>query len=132
MADTVKVDGREYPFPPDNLNLGEMCDAENYFGVDFNTVERSGVRFAAALLYIAVRRERPDVTVDDIRRLPPDLFQQLAGGDADPQPPSSEGSNGPTSNASTESSDGSGPAPPSSGSPGSDTTSRSDLVTSKI
>jgi hypothetical protein len=37
------------------------------------------------MLWIAVRREDPTVTVDDIRNLPPDVF--AAVGEEEPRPP---------------------------------------------
>lgn len=119
----IRVNNREIPFPPEELNMGEMADAENYFAVDWTNPERSGMRLAAALLYIAIRRVDPTVTVDDVRRLDPNILQQIAGGDVNP-PPSSETAD--SNGRSTSDSPASGDAPPaatpaSTGSPGSAT-----------
>ena len=78
-----QVNGKEYPIPAD-LTLGEMCDAERYFGVEFGENATSGVRMASALLWITIRRDDPTVTVDDIRNLPMDVFADITGGDAGP------------------------------------------------
>lgn len=86
MAETgsFKVHGREYNLPTD-LTMGEMCDAEKEFGVEFGNTERSGVRMASAMMWIAIRRVDPSVTVDDIRSLPIDVFESMeAGADAGP------------------------------------------------
>jgi hypothetical protein len=88
MAEPAKpafvVNGKEYDVPED-LTLGEMCDAERYFGVEFGTTtaNTSTVRMAAALLWVAVKRQDDTVTIDDIRALPPDVFK-VAEGDAGP------------------------------------------------
>jgi hypothetical protein len=72
-----RVNGRDY-LVPTTFTVGEMCDAERYFGVEFGSdAAGSSMRMAAAMLWIAVRREDPTVTVDDIRNLPPDVFSAL-------------------------------------------------------
>jgi hypothetical protein len=86
MADgevMFKVSGREYPLPTE-LTLGEMCDAERFFGVEFGNNASSGIRMAAAMLWIAITRVDPTVTVDDVRALPPDVFEGFGEGDALP------------------------------------------------
>lgn len=84
MAETkFNVNGRDYDVPTD-LTLGEMCDAERFFGVEFGNNETSGVRMAAALLWVAVSRVDKTVTVADIRALDPEVFTSLGGGDALP------------------------------------------------
>ena len=127
----IKVNGKEYPFPPLNLDLGEMCDAEQFFGVDFNAGLQSGMRMAAALLWITIRREDPTVTVDDVRKLPPEIFEAL-GGDAGPpaEPTSNGGSSSSSADSSSEGSADWEAGLHSSGSPGSDTGATSDPVTS--
>jgi hypothetical protein len=80
-----RVNGRDY-LVPTTFTVGEMCDAERYFGVEFGSdAAGSSMRMAAAMLWIAVRREDPTVTVDDIRNLPPDVF--AAVGEEGPRPP---------------------------------------------
>jgi hypothetical protein len=83
------VNGKEYAFPTD-LTLGEMCDAETYFNVEFGNNETSGMRMAAALLWIAIRRGDDSVTVDDIRALPPEVFRRFEKEQTDARPPDSE------------------------------------------
>lgn len=81
-----RVNGKDYPMPSD-LTLGEMCDAEQFFGVEFGSQATSGVRMAAALLWIAIKREDESVTVADIRELPPEVFATLTESDASPPEP---------------------------------------------
>jgi hypothetical protein len=86
MADTPKfrVNGKDYPVPT-TFTIGEMCDAERYFGVEFGAdTTGTSMRMAAAMLWIAIHREDPSVTVDDIRNLPPDIFAAV---DEEPRPP---------------------------------------------
>jgi hypothetical protein len=71
------VNGKEYPVPED-LTLGEMCDAERFFGVEFGNNASSGFRMASSLLWIAIQREDPTVTVEDVRALPPEVFAAFA------------------------------------------------------
>ena len=101
-----RVNGREYPMPTD-LTLGEMCDAERYFGVEFGENATSGMRMAAALLWIAIQREDKSVTVDDIRELPLDVFAE-AMGDASPPPPGNDSGSNENSESSGDDSETSG------------------------
>jgi hypothetical protein len=125
----IRVNNKEYAFPPSDLTLGEMCDAEQYFGVDFNAGSQSGMRMTAALLWIAIRRQDKTVTVDDVRDLDPQVFAELAGDNGNPPTSEPSVSSEPPSSASTTNSDGSALDPPASGSPGSATGSTSDPPT---
>lgn len=90
------VNGKPYAFP-ENLTLGEMCDAERYFGVEFGNATASGIRLAAALIWIAISREDDSVTVDDIRALPPEVLAEAAKAvDASPPPVSADEKNEPS------------------------------------
>ncbi len=81
---SFKVHGKSYNLPTD-LTMGEMCDAEREFGVEFGNSDRSGVRMAAAMMWIAIRRVDPKVDVEDIRSLPVSVFEDIVGeGDAGP------------------------------------------------
>lgn len=124
------VNGKEYPIATD-LTLGEMCDAERHFGVEFGNNETSGVRMSAALLWISIRRVDDSVTVDDVRALPPDVFKGF--GEEQPSDPPIEDA--------TEKNDGSGGSSPdggddqdnsqsSTGLPGSETSANSVRVIS--
>jgi hypothetical protein len=97
------VNGKEYPVPSE-FTLGEMCDAEQYFGVEFGAETGTGMRFAAAALYIAIRRVDPTVTVEDIRALPPEVFATAAGDASPPETPEPAGSSNESSDSSGESS----------------------------
>jgi hypothetical protein len=128
---TFRVNGVDYPVPTD-MTLGEMADMERFFGVNFQKPETSTMAMWAGLLYIAIRRVDDTVTVDDIRALPSDSFDQV-GGDARP-PDETHDSEQPASTVPTEKSSSSGsdeldPAPPGSGDPTSDSSTTSDLAT---
>jgi hypothetical protein len=127
----IKVNGKPYEYPPDQLTLGEMCDAEQHFGVDFNAGPQSGMRLAAALLFIVIRRQDKTVTVEDVRNLDPAIFEALVEADASP-PPTDEpnGSSEPSPSDSAVASAGSERDRNGTGSPGSGTTSTSGQGTS--
>jgi hypothetical protein len=102
------VNGKTYPLP-EELTLGEMCDAERYFGVEFGAVEdRSSIRLAAALLWVAIRREDNSVTVDDIRALPPDVFTNVTADDAGPPAPADGAPSGSSETSGDDSRNGGG------------------------
>jgi hypothetical protein len=112
MAEETKpafvVNGKTYPVP-DDLTLGEMCDAERFFGVEFGAAQdRSSVRLAAALLWIAVRRHDNSVTVDDIRALPPDVFTAATADDAGPPAPTTDAPSGSNETSGDDSRNGGG------------------------
>jgi hypothetical protein len=91
-----RVNGRDYAMPT-SFTIGEMCDAERFFGVEFGAeAAGSSIRMAAALLWIAVHREDPTITVENIRSLPPEVFTTVGGDDARPPEPTLEndGNNG--------------------------------------
>jgi hypothetical protein len=93
MADNKKpsfvVNGQIYEFP-ESLTMGEMCDAELHFGVEFGNNRTSGIRMIAAMLWIAVSRVDPTVTVEDIRALPPEVFESFSNLEDDAGPPDLE------------------------------------------
>ena len=127
----IKVNGREIEFPPEDLTMGEMCDAEDHFGVMWDKPNRSGIRLTAAMLWIAIRRVDSSVTVDDVRKLDPAILRQLEGDDSPPaeEPGSSESSvSGESSSSNGSESSDSDPSP--TGGPGLVTGSTSDPVTS--
>lgn len=126
MAGSFSVNGKEYNLPT-SLTVGEMCDAEGYFGVEFGT-EKQGLRMASALMWIAVRRVDPTVTVEDIRALPAEVFASVV--DADASPPAlgtseNDGSSGEASEPISANTNGQ----KTTGSPGSDIGSDSDPLT---
>jgi hypothetical protein len=96
------VNGVEYELASE-LDMGEMCDAERYWGVEFGNQETSKVRMAAALVWITIKRQDPTVTIDDIRALPPEVFASMTTEhDARPPVPAEEPSS--TNGSSGESS----------------------------
>ena len=105
---TFTVNGTEYELPTD-LDLGEMCDAERFFGVEFGNQATSGIRMAAALLWIAIKRVDATVTVEDVRALPPEVFASMTT-ETDARPPepsekppaSNEASGGDSSNGAAD------------------------------
>ncbi len=102
-AGSFKVWGKSYNLPTD-LTFGEMCDAEDSFGVEFSNPDKSSVRMAAAMMWIAIRRQDPTVDVEDIRALPISVFESIISeDDADPptSTPESNGSSGEPSSVSS-------------------------------
>jgi len=81
------VNGKEYPVP-EKFDLGEMCDAENLFGVNFEDPVASRMRMITATLYIAIRRVDPTVTVEDIRAIDPEELFAAMKVQAESTPPS--------------------------------------------
>ncbi len=102
MAGSFKVNGKDYNLVNDP-DVGEMCDMEREFGVEFGS-QRSGVRTAAALMWISIRRVDPSVDVEDIRRLPLSVFEGIHEDVADPPTltPESNGSSGEPLNVSSD------------------------------
>jgi hypothetical protein len=86
-APVFRVNGKDYEIP-ETFTIGEMCDAERFFGVEFGNEAGSSIRTAAALLWIAVHREDPTISVEQIRGLPPDVFATFSQ-EADTRPPAS-------------------------------------------
>lgn len=85
MAETqLVINGQKYPIP-DSFTLGELADMEKITGQGYDH-EQGGALGLLALAYVAMRRERKNVTVDDIRSLGPDDIT-TEGGDASPPSP---------------------------------------------
>ncbi len=134
MADEPRfvLNGKEYPIP-DSFTIGEMCDAERYFGVEFGENSTVGARMMAAMMWIAVRREDKTVTVDDIRNLPADAFQAVEGDARPPEIPASNGNGDAKKSSSGDSSTADSASPDDALSPiGGPILAASDLVTSEI
>jgi hypothetical protein len=126
------VKGKDYPIPTE-FDIGELWDMERYFGVVFGEeTPPSGVAYIASLLYIALRRDDPTITVDDIRALPSDVFVEMAEVDARPpdSEPESETSPDPSGSDSNTDSDAQANGQSPTGIQGSHTGSTSDLLTS--
>jgi hypothetical protein len=72
MTDEPKliVNGREYAMP-ESFTMGELADMEKITGQGYD-LEAGGVLGTLALVFVAIRRTDPRVTVDDIRNLGPD------------------------------------------------------------
>lgn len=132
MADgSFQVNGKTYSLPTE-FTLGEMCDAEKHFGVELNNQASSGARLAAALIWIAISRDDPTVTPEDIRDLPTSVLETFADeGDASPPPEDNAGKSGPSGHASNTTSESPGAIPNGSGDLGSATGSISALATSR-
>jgi hypothetical protein len=90
----IKVNGKEYPWATE-FDLGEMCDAERFFGVEFGENGTSGIRSATATLWISIRRMDPTVTVEDVRALPPEIFDAFLEAEVkDESPPPADAGSG--------------------------------------
>jgi hypothetical protein len=131
-AGSFEVNGKRYSLPT-NLTMGEMCDAELYFGVAFGDGMAMGsMRMAAALMYTAIHREDPSVTVADVRELPIEVFESFITAESDAGPPPEENSDEsePSGLSSANGSVHRDDSLVNTGRPGSDIGSVSDLVTS--
>ena len=64
------VAGQEYPVP-DSFTLGELADMEKITGQGYD-LGKGGTLGTLALIYVAVKRKDPTVSIDDIRGLGPD------------------------------------------------------------
>ncbi len=82
---SFKVWGKDYNLvKPD---MGEMADAELEFQVDFKNPDRSSIRFILAMIWISIKRVDPTVSVEDIRRLPSEVFENMFDEVDDASPP---------------------------------------------
>jgi hypothetical protein len=131
MAASFTINGKAYSLPTE-FTLGEMCDAERFFGVEIGNPTSSGARLAAAVIWIAVKRDDPSVTPEDIRDLPLDVLESLAVGD-DTNPPAADSSEQSelSGNGSSSISESQGETRNGAGDPGSATGSTSDLAISR-
>ena len=71
----------------DDITLGDLEDFEEACGADMLEVLRSedkSIRQLRWLLFIAMRRDNPALTVDDLRDMPVSVLveMELSGGDA--------------------------------------------------
>lgn len=103
--------GKEYPLVgPSDFSLGELCDAENYFGADFGDEDVSA-RKLAAILYTSVRRVDATVKPEHVRAMTAEDLAEVQKaleewqGDQRPPAESSEREQLPSENGSGESSD---------------------------
>jgi hypothetical protein len=80
---SLVVQGRAYVIPgQDHLTWGEVEDIEDAFGREFESLSRS--RQVIAGLWVAMRREVPSVTLDDVRAL---TIGSVTPGEVDDDPP---------------------------------------------
>jgi hypothetical protein len=108
MADEPRiiVNGREYPIP-DSFTMGELADMEAITGQDYDP-SKEGYRGTLALVFVAVKRVDPRVTLDDIRELKEDDLDIKGLPDS---PPALGASNGAAPTSSKGSGKGSVPTP---------------------
>jgi hypothetical protein len=130
-AGSFEVNGKRYSVATD-LTVGEMADAENYFGADFSDPKAARqIRTGAAMLYISIHREDPTVTVEDIRSLPSSVFESfLQVSDASPPAEEKSEHNGSSGRPSEATGDHQDDVLRATGLPGSDTGSDLDPLTS--
>lgn len=79
MAQIV-IDGSHYEVPDGlDFTLGELADMEQVAGCPIDSLPENSTRMVLALLYVTLRRNGRDVTVDDVRALRPGEFQFVEG-----------------------------------------------------
>jgi hypothetical protein len=86
MADEAKiiVNGKEYPLPT-SYTLGEEADMEKITGQGYD-LSKGGALGLLAIMYVAIHRADPSVTVDDIRGLSADELDIQTSGEVVPPP----------------------------------------------
>ena len=74
-----------------SLTIGEIEDIEDALDAEFSTILNgtAGIRqgkFTRVLVYTALKREHPDITMEDVRSLPLDVLNNSNVGEADVDP----------------------------------------------
>lgn len=81
---SVIVDGTVFEVPEaGDFTFGELADMEEVAGAPLETLPANSTRATLAVIYIAMRRVDPTMTVDRVRALRPDQFQ-MVGAAEDP------------------------------------------------
>lgn len=79
------VDGTVFPVPDgDDFDFGELADMEEVAGAPLNTLPEKSARATIAVIYIAMRRVDPSITVAQVRALKPEQFDFV---EDEPDPP---------------------------------------------
>lgn len=85
MAQVI-IDGTVFPVPDDgDFTFGELADMEEVAGAPLNQLPSGSVRATLAVMYVAMRRVDPTITVDQVRALTPDQFDFVD--EPEPGPP---------------------------------------------
>jgi hypothetical protein len=83
-----KIWGKDYEIP-DEFDMGELAEIEQITGQGYD-MSRPGALGTLALMYVAVRRVDPTVTVDALRKLKVEdlnITREDEAADADPPAP---------------------------------------------
>ena len=65
----VEIDGRRFNLPTvGEMSWGELEAVEDVFGVPFESLSKT--RGLLAAMWLAVRREIPSISLDDLRAIP--------------------------------------------------------------
>jgi hypothetical protein len=102
----IKVNGKEYPLPT-SYTLGEEADMERITGQGYD-LSKGGALGLLAIMYVAIHRADPSVTVDDIRSLSAEDLDIQTSGEVVLPPPSGAGSSDPAPSSTDSSTTGSG------------------------
>lgn len=65
-----KFDGDAFEIDPESITWGEAEDIETGFGVPLDEIEDGSARNTMALLFVAIKRQRPAFTIDELRAMP--------------------------------------------------------------
>lgn len=82
MEPKIIVNGKEYPLPT-SYTLGEEAEMERITGQGYDLAQ-GGPLGLLAIMYVAIHRADPSVTVDDIRSLSADELDIQTSGDVVP------------------------------------------------
>lgn len=74
MADamTIELEGKSYRI--DDFELGELEWLEDELGVALDEINASSMKAALRFVYIIKKRDNPDFTLDDARKLKLSIF----------------------------------------------------------
>lgn len=61
--------GEPYEINPEALTFGEMADIEQALDVTMDELEPGSATSMMAMIYVAVRRKRPDFTIEEVRAM---------------------------------------------------------------
>lgn len=81
---TFLISGKEYEFDPDDLELGEMDFIESELGCVLSDVDWRRAKAAICVAYVILRRENPNITLDEVSKLRNADFTEKNGKPAPP------------------------------------------------
>ena len=85
MAQVI-VDGTVFPVPDEgDFDFGELADMEEVAGASLSSLPAKSMRATLAVIYVAMRRVDPTITIEQVRALKPDQFDFVEEDAPDPR-----------------------------------------------